>query len=110
MNSTESFHNPVSLTIPDDSLTVKELFQRYQSGALERNKQSLLRQLEYDGWNPDIIGPDEPEDIIDKYDIAWVEPSGDDKPTDKLLEQPVDDKGDDLPVDVPESDGSGSAE
>lgn len=68
INKVESFHSPVSLTIPDDALSVKELFERYQTGALERSRAQLQRQLEYQGINPDFDEYDGSEDLIDKYE------------------------------------------
>lgn len=75
MNHTESFHNPVSMTIPDDSLSVRELFQRYAEGALERSRAQLERRLEYDTYNSSDLdfSTSEDSDIIDRYENNWDE-------------------------------------
>ncbi|UPW40878.1 hypothetical protein [Sigmofec virus UA08Rod_6396] len=74
MNCTDSFLNPVSLTIPDDSLSVQELFQRHVAGILDRDKALLERKLKFDGWNPgfeDWDDTEESSDIVEAYERAW---------------------------------------
>lgn len=69
-NQVESSLNPVSMTLPDDSLSVTELFQKYVEGTLDRERASLSRRIEFDGYDPDIDGPSEPEDLIDVVEAA----------------------------------------
>lgn len=74
-NFTDSNLNPVSLTEPDDSLTVKELFQRYMDGSLERSKRALERKQEFDGYNPELDMELSPEDGIDLYERYYTDES-----------------------------------
>nr|QPB07378.1 MAG: hypothetical protein [Microvirus sp.] len=69
-NFISSSLNPVSLTEPDDSLTVKDLFIRYMDGSLERSKRALERKQEFDGYNPELdmdLGPEDGLDLYERY-------------------------------------------
>lgn len=91
-NFLDSSLNPVSLTEPDDSLTVKDLFQRYMDGSLERSKRALERKQEFDGYNPELEMDLGPEDGIDLYERCYVEES---EKEEKKEETKVDDSDSD---------------
>lgn len=87
-NFVESDLNPISLTEPDDSLSVKDLFARYMDGSLEREKRALERKQEFDGYNPELDADLGPEDGIDLYERYHVDES---EETGKKEETKVDD-------------------
>lgn len=70
INKVNSLLNPVSLTLPSDALSVNDLFNRYMQGTLERDRATLARRLEFDGYNPDIMKSD-PNDLIDIYELSY---------------------------------------
>lgn len=110
MNNLESFHNPVSLTIPDDALSVKELFQRYTEGTLERQRAQMERRLEFDSYNSSDLDFNTPEDadIIDRYENAWDESFVDPRIKKTDDQTPLADQSTTMPVDPDPSDTTAS--
>lgn len=71
VNNVSESLSKVSLTVPDDSLTVKELFEKYVTGTI--NKEEILalrRQAVYDGDNPSFSDYTPDLDANEAYEIS----------------------------------------
>lgn len=75
LNRTASHLNPVSLTVPDQSLSIKELFQKYVDGTIDIIARQKARKAEYDAYGNQNLSPDDyvPDmDAIEAYEAAYA--------------------------------------
>lgn len=75
LNRTASHLNPVSLTVPDQSLSIKELFQKYVDGTIDVIARQKARKAEYDAYGEQNLSPDDyvPDmDAIEAYEAAYA--------------------------------------
>ena len=75
LNRTASHLNPVSLTVPDQSLRIKELFQKYVHGTIDVIARQKARKAEYDAYGSQNLSPDDyvPDmDAIEAYEAAYA--------------------------------------
>lgn len=75
INRTASHLNPVSLTVPDQSLSIKELFQKYIDGTIDVIARQKARKAEYDAYGNQNLTPDDyvPDmDAIEAYEAAYA--------------------------------------
>ena len=75
INRTASHLNPVSLTVPDQSLSIKELFQKYVDGTIDAIARQKARKAEYDAYGDQKLSPDDyvPDmDAIEAYEAAYA--------------------------------------
>lgn len=75
LNRTASHLNPVSLTVPDQSLSIKELFQKYVDGTIDVIARQKARKAEYDAYGNQNLSPDDyvPDmDAIEAYEAAYA--------------------------------------
>lgn len=75
INRTASHLNPVSLTVPDQSLSIKELFQKYVDGTIDVIARQKARKAEYDAYGNQELSPDDyvPDmDAIEAYEAAYA--------------------------------------
>lgn len=62
INNTECYLNPVSMVVPDQTLTIRELFQRYAEGANDIARYIGTRKQVYDALEGERLDFD---DVID---------------------------------------------
>ena len=75
INRTASHLNPVSLTIPDQSLSIHELFEKYVDGTIDVIARQKARKAEYDAYGDQELSPDDyiPDmDAIEAYEAAYA--------------------------------------
>ncbi|UPW40867.1 hypothetical protein [Sigmofec virus UA08Rod_6404] len=62
INDTECYLNPVSLTVPDEALTIRQLFERYAEGAQDICRYIGTRKQVYDALENESLDFD---DVVD---------------------------------------------
>lgn len=60
-----------SLTIPNDSLTIEELFLKYTDGTLDIEKLAIERKALYDGEDPSFDDYNPDFDAVQAYEAAY---------------------------------------
>ncbi|UCS96048.1 MAG: hypothetical protein [Microviridae sp.] len=60
-----------SLTVPNDSLTIEELFLKYTDGTLDIEKLAIERKALYDGENPSFDDYNPDLDAVQAYEAAY---------------------------------------
>ncbi|QCS37076.1 hypothetical protein [Tortoise microvirus 49] len=69
-NTMDDHLRKTSMTVPDDSLSIRELYERYVTGALDQSLAMSNARAEYDGENPDFDDYTPSLDAVSAYETG----------------------------------------